>query len=890
MADAPKTSQLAPGAHLGPYKIETSLGAGGMGEVFRARDTRLNRTVAIKVLPLDKTADADRKRRLLQEARAASALNHPNIVTLHDIAHSSGVDYLVMEYVTGNSLDRLITPKGLPLGEAIAYAIQIANALVAAHAAGIVHRDIKPANVMVTPEIQVKVLDFGLAKLTEGSASSVGEELTKHSALTEAGIVLGTVSYMSPEQASARPLDHRTDIFSLGVVLLEMVTGQRPFHGNSTVETMHAIINAPAPPLPNHPPELEDILAKALAKEARERYQHAGDLALDLRRFKHGWETKSLPSMQPAGGALPAKRGRTAIWAAAAAAAALGIGIGVAGWLTRTNPEGIDNPLLNAKFTRLTDFEGVDREAAISADGKFVAFVSDRDGPFDLWLSQVTTGRFVNLTQGKEPNMDAVLRAAGFSGDGSEIWFHDGTAESPIRILPLMGGPSRIFLGKAEAKRNPINAAWSPDGSRLAYHTSDDGDPTFIADRTGAGARQIFIDPEKIHHNHYPTWSVDGQWIFFVRGFPDTGEMDLWRIPSAGGEPERLTQHNSVVSHPTPIDRRTLIYVARDQDGSGPWLWSLNLERKETHRVSFGLEKYTSLAATPDGRRLVATVSNPTASLWSVPILDRIAGEQEVKPFSLPTVRALAPRFRGLSLFHLSSHGTGDGLWRYQNGQPLEIWKGEEGGLLEPAAVSPDARRVGIVLRRGGKLRLNLMTADGSELQPIAETINIRGAADWSPDGNWIVACGSDMNGPGLFKMPVGGGTPVRLLSGPSSNPVWSPDGNLIVYTGANVGLTAPLLAVRPDGTRVDLPPIAVRREGQRARFLPDGKGLVYMQGMQRSQNFWLLDLTTRQTRALTQLNSAGAMLTFDITPDGKQIVFDRLKANSDIVLIDLPR
>src|SRR6266436_1743935 len=219
---------LTPGTRLGPYEILAPLGAGGMGEVYRASDTRLHRTVAVKILPHDKVADPDRKRRFLQEARAASALNHPNIVTLHDIANDNGVDYLVMEFVPGKPLDRLITPKALPLIEAIGYAQQIADALAAAHAAGIVHRDIKPANVIVTAESQVKVLDFGLAKLDERTAGPEGETQTQ-STVTEAGHVMGTAAYMSPEQAGARPLDHRTDIFSLGVMLYEMLAGVRPF-------------------------------------------------------------------------------------------------------------------------------------------------------------------------------------------------------------------------------------------------------------------------------------------------------------------------------------------------------------------------------------------------------------------------------------------------------------------------------------------------------------------------------------------------------------------------------------------------------------------------------------------------------------------------------------
>jgi len=292
------------------------------------------------------------------------------------------------------------------------------------------------------------------------------------------------------------------------------------------------------------------------------------------------------------------------------------------------------------------------------------------------------------------------------------------------------------------------------------------------------------------------------------------------------------------------------------------------------------------VAASADGRRLVATVANPGASLWTVPILDSPAEDRDVKRFPLPTVRALAPRFGGQALFYLSSHGAGDGLWRYQDGQALEIWKGADGTLLGPPAVSFE-RRVAFALRKDGKLRLHALTADGADLQPLADMIDARGAACWSPDAKWIATGGNDAQGAGLFKIPVEGGAPTRLVAGQALNPVWSPDGGLIVYSGPNVGLDAPLLAVRPDGTRMELPAIMVRREGERARFLPNGKGLVYMQGLLTAQNFWLLDLATKNTRPLTRLNNPAAMRTFDITPDGKQIVFDRRRENSDIVLID---
>jgi hypothetical protein len=328
--------------------------------------------------------------------------------------------------------------------------------------------------------------------------------------------------------------------------------------------------------------------------------------------------------------------------------------------------------------------------------------------------------------------------------------------------------------------------------------------------------------------------------------------------------------------------------VARERDGSGPWLWALDVNRKTTHRVSFGLEKYTSVAASADGRHLVATEASLIASLWSVPILNRVAQESDAKPYPVGTVRALGPRFGGTSLFYLSSRGTGDGLWRYQDGQTTEIWKGSEGALLDPPAVSPDGRRVAIVLRRGEKSTLHLATAEGSEFQPLGESIDIKGAADWSRDGQWIVTGGSDAHGPGVFKIPVNGGMPVRLTTGLASNPMWSPAGNLIVYTGRAVGFFAPLLAVRPDGTPVKPPSIEVLREGVRVRFLPDGSGLVYLQGLPSAQNLWMLDLATMNTKELTHLNNAGIIRAFDIGPSGN-IVFDRVRDNSHAVLIDLP-
>ncbi|HXY23709.1 MAG TPA: protein kinase [Candidatus Acidoferrum sp.] len=860
------------GTKLGPYEIVAPLGAGGMGEVYRARDVRLGRDVAIKVLPETLANDADRLRRFEQEARTIAALNHPNILGIHDIGANHGAPFLVSEFLEGQTLREKLVSGPLPVQRAIEYALGIAQGVAAAHEKGIVHRDLKPENVFVTRDGRIKVLDFGLAKLVRPEENhEAAVTLTNPGTLP--GMVMGTVGYMSPEQVQGEPTDTRSDIFSFGAVLYEMLTGKRPFKRETSAETMTAILREEPPALNDTgwqgPPELQRIVGRCLEKNVARRFQSASDLAFAIESLSGTSTAKSVsqPKSRPAW--LP--------WVIAAA-----VLMGIAVWEMVRPPAAPANPLEKAHFTRITDFESVD--AAISPDGRFVAFVSDHDGPYDVWLTQVGSGRLLNLTQGKAGPLPAPLRNVGFSGDGSKIWIGGGDVAMRLRILPLTGGTPRNFLGE-----KTVNLAWSPDGERIVYHQFGGGDAMFVADRNGANPRQIFVDRPGIH-NHFPTWSPDGRWIYFVHGTPDTRDMDLWRINPAGGNPERLTYRNTDVAYPTLVGNSTVFYVARDGDGSGPWLWAFDVKSRDSRRASVGLEQYTSVEASADGRKLVATISNPIAGLWTVPMLDRIAEERDVKPFPVPNVRALAPRFGGLSLFYLSSLGAGDGLWRLRNGETTEIWKGADGALLETPAVSPDGGRVAIVLRRNGKGLLHVLSADGAELQPIAGGIDAKGTSCWSPDAKWLVTGGSDATGLGLFKIPLEGGSPVRLVSGTALNPVWSPDGSLIVYAGTNVRTYAPLLAVRPDGTSVKLPEIILRRLGERVRFLPDGKSLIYMQGLLASQDFWLLDLASMKSRPLTRLQNRATMRTFDVTSDGKQIVFDRLRENSQVVMIDLPK
>ncbi len=885
---APQSAPAAMIGHtLGGYHLQALLGAGGMGEVYQARDAKLGRDVAIKVLPRSVTADPDRLARFEREARMLAALNHPNICAIYGLEEADGIRFLILERVDGATLAERIQQSGLPIAEVLAIARQMAEGLEAAHDKGIVHRDLKPANIKITPDGVVKVLDFGLAKPTGDAAAlaDLTQSPTFGIGTTRDGMILGTATYMSPEQARGKAIDKRTDIWAFGCVLYEMLTGRVPFDGETVSDTIGKILEREPDwsALPAATPTaIRRLLLRCFAKDPKQRLRDIGDVRIEIDAID-----EVLPGAASARERTSGPAGRVATWLPWLACAALAAGVAV--WAVRRAPALPADPTANAQFSLFTDWEGAEGGAEISPDGKFVAFIADKDGRFDVWLSQVGTGRFQNLTADTRALQRAgpTFRKLGFSGDGTNIWFSLDTGPAMAQmIMPLIGGPPTAFLDK-----NATAPSWSADGSRLAYFKNGDGDPLFVADRTGEGARKIFA--EEGVHNHNPVWASDDQWIYFASGLDPTDAMDVWRVRPSGGAPERLTERGAAVNFMTPLDARTLLYIARAEDRSGPWLWSLDVERNVSQRVRSGLGQYTSVSASRDGRRVVATVANPTASLWLVPLLDRQADDRDARPYPLPTARALAPRFGGTSLFYLSARGAGDGLWRLQGKESSEVWKSADGGLYEPPAVSPDGSRVAIVVTRGGKRHLLLVSADGRSSQLLAPALDIQGTAgqgtaDWSHDGAWIVAGASDDKGAaGLFRIPVDGGAPVRLVSGKADNPVCSPDGTLIVYSGKLFTGQVELRGVRPDGTAVALPLLRTRPGGY--RFLPDGTGLVFLP-LITSQDFWLFDFVTARPRQLTHLTNQDAIGTFDVTRDGKALVFDRTRENSDIVLIELPK
>ncbi len=689
-------------------------------------------------------------------------------------------------------------------------------------------------------------------------------------------MLLGTAAYMSPEQARGQEADARSDVWAFGCVLWECLTGEILFHGATVSDTLAAILGRDPgwnklPP--GTPPNVTRLLRRCLAKDARARLHHIADARIELEDDEPG------ASVVPVGPSY-----RTAFRVAAAAFLVV---LALLLWtlfVPQPASHSIANPLDGASFTRITDFPGSEWDGAISRDGRFVAFVSDHGGVHDVYVNQIGTTKFINLTRhGSEVNYVREIRRVGFNAEGTEIWLGGGGGSRRMKTIPLLGGQPRNFLDE-----DAVNVDWSPDGSRIVFHHRTPGDPLFVADSDGSNPRTV-LAPDAGTHQHFPRWSVDGQWIYLSRGRPATGEMDLWRVRPDGRDLEQLTERKLFVSYPTPLDERTVLFTARESDGAGPWIWAVDVETNVTRRVSIGVERYSSIATAADRRRLVATVEDPQTELWRVPILDRPATDSDTESFKGTTgLRALAPRFSGSSLFFLSSLGGGDGLHRLRDGEITEVWRGAETALLEPPAVSPDGEWLILLLRREQGWHLHLVSADGAQRRRLTDRVDARGAAAWSPDGRWIVTGGSVDDVQGLYKIPVDGGEPQRIVDGEALNPEWSPDGTMIVYAGEQVGPISPLQAVDPTGNGIELPEIEVWRGGERYRFLPDGSALIVMQGMHPAQDFVRLDLDTLELRVLSRFSRLDTMRTFDITPDGKHIVFDRLRENSDIVLIEL--
>jgi Tol biopolymer transport system component/predicted Ser/Thr protein kinase len=865
--------RFAPGSRLGPYEIASALGAGGMGEVYRAHDPRLGRDVAIKVLPADRMADEARRHRFVQEARAASALNHPNIVTIHEIESADGVDFIVMEYVPGRSLDGLIPKGGMRLGDALKNAIPVADALAAAHAKGIVHRDVKPANVVVTREGAVKVLDFGLAKLVTDERSDDAQTVTaapESGPLSRPGTITGTTAYMSPEQAAGGRVDARSDVFSFGAVLYEMTTGHRAFARETAAETLAAVLREhPRPPrelVPAVPRELERLILRCLRKEPEKRFQHMLDVKLELEQILE--ESASLPL------ATVAAPGQRRVWPVAGATAALVIAA-VAIWQMRPLPP---EP---TRVVPLTSTPGAERYPTFSPDGEQVAFDWEgvKPGNRDIYVKMIGSSEVHRVTT--DPAADVL---PSWSPDGRSIAFVRSTATTnAIHLVSPLGGPDRKL---ADLPARPGRLSWSRDGRWLALasdlRAAAPVVPGIRVVRVPEGDLRIVTSPvgTVVHYN--PAFSPDGRQLAYT-------SSDGW-----------WAWHVEVVA------------LGSDSTPKGP-------ARRLTRRA---MVMEGGLAWAPDGRSLVYGGGAPSR-LWRV----GTAGDEAAEVIEAAGYGVWAPTFaasRGrLAFMRISNHTD---IFRFEEGRPLEVVAASSFPDGNPW-FSPDGRRFVFESQRSGQANeIWMASVDGSTPTQLTHGPGFyQGSPAWSPNGRTVAFDSYAENGySDIWTIDADGGRLRRLTSHPGGAvaPTWSRDGRVVYFVTGHINnrsvwripagggreeqisrsgggfalesfegkfvfftrefAPSPLLSV-PIGGGAEQPVI----DCVRGRFDVAPAGLYYYGcdtdpsgvGLRRR------DLATGREQVVANLPGSGL---FTVSPDGKTILLSKFVGEgSDLMLIE---
>jgi Tol biopolymer transport system component len=544
------------------------------------------------------------------------------------------------------------------------------------------------------------------------------------------------------------------------------------------------------------------------------------------------------------------------------------------------------NPLASAKFSRLSEFAGTEQAAAISPNGRFVAFLASRGGQVDAWVGEIGSSAYRNLTQGTLSGLaNPSIRTLGFSADSSlvSVWTRRGDGTQPrdvsIYAAPITGGPLRPYLPDV------AEFDWSRNGRWLVYHTTAPGDPLFVREQGAAAARQIYAATAGVHC-HYPIWSTDGAFIYFVRGVPPD-DWDIWRIRPSGTGLERLTHHKARVTYPVMLDPRTLLYLVTEADGSGPWIYGLDIERPAPRRLTSGLETYTSLAASADGMRLVATTANPRSSLWRMrPGKDKA----NVDGPAFIAANARTPRLGPGFLVFLSARSGAQGIWTVTQGTTREIFRDARVRITGAPTISPDARRIAFTVDDGERERLLAMDQDGSHLTVLAESLKLQGNPVWSPDGRSVVSAVLYDGEPRLTRIFLNGDPPVPMLAEYSVDPVWSPDGRYLVYSGPDIGTTFPVRAASADGRPHAIPTLILTRGARRVAFMTDPPELIVLRGDIGHKDLWAVDLQGGGERQLTALPPDFMVNDFDISADGSELILDKVEDNSDMALIERPR
>ncbi len=787
----------APGAllgkQLGHYEVLSFIGAGGMGEIYAARDPRLGRKVAIKLLPAAVSRDADRLRRFEQEARAVGMLNHPNILTIHDIGEYDGAPYIVSELLEGETLRERMKDGPLAPSRVVDLALQITRGLAAAHDRGIVHRDLKPENLFVNNDGRMKVLDFGLAKLTQPrfsgtDANGQGLPIVR----TSPGLVMGTIGYMAPEQLRGEEADHRADIFALGVILYEMLAGARPFAGASAAETMSAILKEETPKLPSQigtqSPGLERVVHRCLEKKEQHRFQSASDLGFALEgltsmalspsgpRQRTIEDTPTSPLRINGNGQNRGERGRIGMmgkvgWVVAGLFMLATIGLTIA-YLRR--------PVLFTRIVPFTSFPGQKSRPVFSPDGNQIAFSWDGatgDDP-SIYVKLIDAGtplRLTSLNGDRESDLS-------WSPDGRSVAFVRRSGGGGIFAVPALGGPERKLTDLVGS------FAWSPDGKSLAIAKRDAPENplsiSLVSLETGE-TRGLTTPPPLSSGDSSPAWSPDGQAIAFIRS-PNFLVSDIYSIPVAGGEPQRITYDNLAL--PGGLDwtanGREIIYSS--PRGGLPSLWRVSASGGRTRRLT-GVGEYAyEPSASRQGQRLAYVYRRVDRNVWlaagpnspdrdQVPIKLISSTREEVSPQFSPDGKRIAfvsDRSGSKEIWVASSDG--------ENAVQLTSFGGSQTGTPR---WSPDGAQIAFDSRPEGHTDIYAISAAGGRPRRVTTESSEDLLPSWSRDGRWIYF-GSRRSGDWqVWKAPAeGGGQAVQVTTNGGYEAFESADGKFVYF------------------------------------------------------------------------------------------------------------
>jgi len=930
---------LTPDTKLGRYEIRSKLGEGGMGEVYLARDVQLGRDIALKILTADVARDPQRLHRFLQEARAAAALSHPNIAHIYEIGEADGAHFIAMEYVEGESLDQKIAGRPLRLSEQLDYAIQIADALDEAHARGIIHRDIKSSNIMVTARRGVKVLDFGLAKVSTPAGVT---DRTSNSELatrvkTTPGIVMGTVNYMSPEQALGREVDQRSDIFSLGVVLYEMATGRLPFSGDTVTETIDRIAHSQPEAIGrlnyDVPPELEVIIKKALRKDREERYQRIHDLLVDLRELKResdlaaGLERSTPPASRSVEiptqiydssaiasqtSALPAattasiaqhptssaeyiageiKRNRKPIGIAVAAIVVVGIiGASVAGlWLYNSSrgssaSDRKSSRPSNMRITRLTA-NGKTENAAISPDGKTVVYVLKEGPQKSLWIRQVATSSNVQIVPPSEANIGRET----FSPDGNYIYYQAFDKQNPQGILlqvAAFGGVPRKVLSNIASV-----IGFSPDGSRFAFIRNDNAatgeDQLMIANADGSNERKLAARKgDSFFASSGLSWSPDGKLIASPAGAYAGGfHLTVVTVNVDTGEQKEITTKKFIdIGRVSWLSDGSGVLVNAMETGANQnQMWMVPYPTGEAQLITHDLNEYGGATLTADSRSMVTVQFDLTSNVWVAPVNDLNHGKQ-ITTGKLDGDRGVTWTPDGRIVYSSIAGGNVD-LWIMNADGTNQKQLTSDAAMDYAPYVSPDGRYIFFGSMRGSLPGVWRMDIDGNNLKQITDQEDY--LQDLTPDGKWVIYTTWRTTKLSLWRVSIDGGQPEQISNLFISNARVSPDGKLLAcrYRDEDPNSPARLIILPIEGgaplKSFDLLPTT----NGSPEWSPDGKSVTIGDTRTGTTNLWSFPLDGSPMKQLTDFKP-DEFLNRELSFDHKWMVMARGRITSDVVLI----